>query len=276
MSWLKKAIGFRLPAVRCRVGIATVLLGGATVLSTGVSLAAAAEETGDADHAGHDHAGHDHGKHDADRGDAEHGDAEHGGHDAAHSFNLYYGLLGENAEIDHPTLAYRTPGMPVPFVAYLFNAALLFYLLFRFGKKPLMMGLHARRQRILHGMEEAGKMKADAEAQLAQYQAKLDSIEQEVARIRKEMREAADAERSQILADAKRRRERMELEAKQLIVQELKAAREQLFKETVKSAMETAQRTLQQQVAADDHQRLSDEYVATLSTSLSVVRGGQA
>lgn len=191
-------------------------------------------------------------------------------------FNLYYGMLGTKEDIKEPSLAYRTPDMPIPFAAYAFNSAILFFLLYRFGKAPVVNGLRSRRQNIMAGMEQAGKMKAEAEEQLAEYRAKLDHVDAEVTRIRQEMRAAAEAERAQILEEAKKRRERMESEAKQLIVQELKAAREELFAETVASAMQTADRLLQQQATAADHERLSEEYVGTLKQSLVNARGGQA
>ncbi len=232
--------------------VRTLMVAGAVACSGGVAFASGDE--GSDSHAG-----------------------EHGEHaDGHHDINWYYGMLGASDEIDHPTLAYRTPDMPVPFAAYAFNSAILFFLLYRFGKQPVVDALKARRNRIMQGMDEAAKMKAEAEQQLAHYRSKLDRIDAEVSRIRKEMREAAEAERVNILAEAKKRRGRMEAEAKQLIEQELKAAREALFAETVRSAMDTAERLLQQQANASDHQRLSDEYVGSLKGGLVNARGGVA
>lgn len=203
-------------------------------------------------------------------------EGEQGGHGDDHAFNLYYGLLGEDTEAEHPTILFRTKGMPVPLGSYLINSSILFFLLYRFGKRPIVEGLKQRRKRIMQGMEEAGQMKAEAEAQLAAYQAKLDDIEREVTRIRKESREAAEAERTQILADAKKRRERMDQEAKLLVAQELKAAREQLYRETVQSALATARNLVTTQTNAADHTRLSEEYLASLGAGLVSSKGGQA
>lgn len=208
----------------------------------------------------------------------EHADAsEHAsdGHDD-HAINWFDGFLGEREDIDEPNWMWRRPGTPVPYGAYLINTSILFYVLYRMGKKPAMDGLRQRRDRIMRGMDEAAKMKAEAAEQLAFYQSKLDRIETEVTRVRDEMRAAAKAERLYILAEAKERRERMESEARQMIVQELKAAREELMNEAVKGAIETAQRLLREQVNSSDHQRLSDDYVQSLKGALVNSSGGQA
>src|SRR5690606_6566912 len=153
-----------------------------------------------------------------------HGD-EHG---ASHENNWLYGLLGEGAEGEEPTLLFRSPGMPVPLLANHINSAILFTLPFKFGKEPVMNGLAKRREDIMRSMQEADAMRKEALAQLEVHQAKLEKIEAEVTRIRTEMREAAEAERTHILAEAKKRRERMERDAKQMIAHELKNAKEQL------------------------------------------------
>ena len=68
-------------------------------------------------------------------------------------------------------------------------------------------------------MEEAARMKSDAEKSLAEYEQKLASIDQEIERVRREMRAAGESERVRILADARARRERMERDARLLVEQ---------------------------------------------------------
>src|SRR5258706_587734 len=141
--------------------------------------------------------------------------------------NWYYGFLGEKAGVE-PSLLWRPKGTPVPFAALALNTLALYWLLYRFGKKPIMDALRQRKESIMRGMEEAAALKAEAEQSLAKYKKKLDDVDQEVARIRSEMREAGESERQRILSEAKERRARLERDARTLIEQELKAAREQL------------------------------------------------
>ena len=235
-----------------------------------LTLAASATAWAADEHGGHDgHAAA--GEHGAE----EHG-AEHGEHGGSHDINWIYGVLGESADASEPTLLFRTPGMPVPLLAYLINSAILFTILFKFGRQPVMDGLAKRREDIMRGMEEAAAMRKEAMAQLEVHEAKLQKIEAEVTRIRTEMREAAEAERTHILAEAKKRRERMERDAKHMIALELKNAKEQLLEETVRSAMERAEALLTQSASDADHERLCEEYLGSLTQKLPGVSGGRA
>jgi F0F1-type ATP synthase membrane subunit b/b' len=116
-------------------------------------------------------------------------------------------------------------------------------------------------------------MKAEAADQLKEREAKLEQIDAEITRLKREMREAAQAERTTILAEARKRRERMERDAKILIEQELKAAREQLFDATVKAAVTSARQLITAKTTAEDDTRLGEEYITGLKQSL--VRAGQ-
>lgn len=241
-------------------------------------------------HEGHGHEGHDHAAEEArapgadhaqgmaqGEGHAAHGDG-HGAHGEGHhlpsfhDINWFHGFLGEKEGVT-PNLLYRAPGTPVPFGALLLNAAILYYLLYRFAKKPISEALVNRRNSVMRGMDEAARMKRDAEKRLAEYEAKLKNIDEEVERIRREMREAGQLERTRILAEARARRERMERDARLLIEQELKAAREALIAETVEAAVRTAKSTLASQINLGDQQRLADEYLAGLRNASGSLRG---
>lgn len=201
--------------------------------------------------------------------------AAHGEHDHAPTFddvNWAYGFLGEKADVE-PSLLWRPKGMPVPFGALALNAAILYWLLIKFGKKPIGDALKARKLAMMKGMDDAAKMKAEAEASLAKYQKQLDEIDQEVERIRREMKEAGEAESARILGDAKERRERMERDARTLIDQELKAAREGLMRDTVRAAVKSAEATLVAKIGDSDRQRLGDEFLASVKASGATLRG---
>lgn len=203
----------------------------------------------------------------------EHGGDAHGeGH---HGFNFAYGLLGEGDADIEPNLWFRPKGMPVPFLAMLINSTILFGGLYLLGRKGMRDALSSRRQRIIQGMEDAAKMRREATAQLAMYEQKLREVEADVERVKREMREAAEAERAHILSDAKARRERMERDARLLIQQELDAAHEELRKATVRGAIESATELLRQRVGAEDQRRFEREYLSSLSGGFSgMARGG--
>jgi F-type H+-transporting ATPase subunit b len=168
---------------------------------------------------------------------------------------------------------WRSPGMPVPFGALALNAGLLYFLLFKFGRKPIGDALRQRKLGIMKGIEDAAKMKAEAEAHLAEYQKKLDDVDQEVARIRREMKATGEVESARILSEAKERRARMERDARTLIEQELKAAREGLLRDTVRAAVKSAEITLTAKIGDSDQHRLGEEYLVSIKASGSVLRG---
>jgi F-type H+-transporting ATPase subunit b len=202
----------------------------------------------------------------------------HAGHEAeehAPSFddiNWAYGFLGEKDGVA-PSVFWRPKGMPVPFGALALNAGILYWLLFKYGKKPIGDALKARKVRITKGMEDAARMKAEAEASLAKYQKQLDEIDDEVARIKREMKEAGDAESARMLGEAKERRGRMERDARTLVEQELKAAREGLVRDTVRAAVKSAEATLVAKIGDADQQRLGDEFLASIKSSGAALRG---
>jgi F0F1-type ATP synthase membrane subunit b/b' len=232
------------------------------------------------DHAAHDSQGHSDTGHAA-HGDAAHGDAAHGhdSHDPTFAdINWMYGLLGERPDVE-PSLMYRPVGMPAPVGAMLINSGILFFVLFRMGRGPVKEALKKRKQTILQGFEEAGQMKATAGARLAEYEAKLAKIDEEIARVRTQMREAAELERKRVLQEANERCERMARDAQLLIEQELKAAREELLRETAKKALKSAEALINAQLNAGDKERLLQDYLTTLSKNASQgmsAKGGQA
>jgi F-type H+-transporting ATPase subunit b len=200
----------------------------------------------------------------------EHEGGEHGAHGAG-EINWLYGFLGEKEGVE-PSVLWRPKGMPPPFGAMLLNTAILFYILGRFGAPKVSAALAGRKASIMQGMDEAAKMKSEAARRLADYENKLDKIDEEVERVKKEMQEAGEIERVRILAEAKERRERMERDAKVLIELELKAAREQLVRETVESAVRSAEDRLSKQVTVADQQRIAEHYLKSIGSAL----GGKA
>lgn len=189
--------------------------------------------------------------------------------------NWYYGFIAQK-EGAKPSLLWRPKGMEPPLFAEVFDALILYWLVFKIARKPLADALKKRRSAIMHGMEEAGKMRDDAAERLAGYEEKLKHVDEEIERVKKEMREAGERERERILAEAKDKRERMEHDAQVLIDQELKAAREMLLRETVQSAVRAAQALLEKQVTTSDQQRLADDYVEGVRRAEIHVPGGHA
>lgn len=204
--------------------------------------------------------------------------AEEGAEDHEHhvpkfeEYNFFYGFLGEKDDVE-PSILWRPVGTPVPFGAMLLNSAVLYWLLVRFAKKPIAAALKSRKASILRGMEEAGQMKKEAEARLADYEQKLATVDQEIERVRADMRAAGQSERKRILAEAKEKRTRMERDAQTLISQELKSAREGLLGEMSRAALRSAESTLRAKVTLGDQSRLAEDFLAGIKQAATSLRG---
>lgn len=205
------------------------------------------------------------------------GDAHAGGHElhGLGDVNLIYGILGEKEGLEEPTLLWRPPGMGVPYAVMVLNTAVLFLLFYHYGRRPLREALRKRREGIMRGMSEAGKMKEEAAQRLQEYRDKLAHVDDEIERVKRELREAGEAERERVLREAREKQKRIERDARLVIESELKAAREQLAADAVRSATRAAATLLEAQVTATDHERLGQEYIEAVRKSPTEM-GGRA
>jgi F-type H+-transporting ATPase subunit b len=229
----------------------------------------AADEHGHAAPAAH-HAATDHAATEGEH--AEHG--AHGGHHVPtfDDINWFYGAFGEKDGVE-PDFLFRPTGMPAPFGLWILNAVVLYGFLIKVARPKVREGLKNRKTSILRGMDEAARMKREAEARLADYEEKLERIEHEVERVRREMREGAEAERARILSEAKTRRVRMEEDAKILVAQELSAATASLREELIKAALTSAVAMVKSRLRPEDHQRYADEFLSGLGPARTALRG---
>ncbi len=189
--------------------------------------------------------------------------------------NWYHGLIGERDGVE-PNLLWRPTGMPAPFLATVLNWLALMALIVVFAKKQLPAALKKRKASIVQGMDEAGRIKAQAEARLKELEEKLSHVDQEIERIVAEMQRASELDRERILREAEERRSRMERDAARLIETELEGAKEQLRREVVQAALEQASQEVDRQMTGQDQQRLFEEALGSLKKLPSNSLGGRA
>lgn len=157
---------------------------------------------------------------------------------------------------------------PPPYLAAVLNFLILIGILVKFGKKPLSEALVARRAAIMREIDTATQLREEAEARLEEYQQKLDNLEQTLEEVRLDFAARTENEQKRILAEAEERRVRMTKDAVLRIEQELKEARARLLEEAVEGAVRTAEGLLASGVGSSDQERLADEYLAGISTSM--------
>ncbi|MBV9948132.1 MAG: hypothetical protein JOZ69_14855 [Myxococcales bacterium] len=151
-----------------------------------------------------------------------------------------------------------------PFLAMLINFGILAAGYYYLGRKPIAAALQQRRDGVAREIEEAARMRQEAEARAKVYQAKLAKLDEEVRTTREALIRAGEAERDRIVADAEATAERMRKDAQFLVEQEMKQIRQDLWRETLQAAITTAEDLLKRRVSMGDQERLAEDYLADL------------
>lgn len=145
------------------------------------------------------------------------------------------------------------------------NFGLLIFILVKKALPGVREGLVERRNALAKDLEEASRLKREAEEKHKEYQRRLEKLDDELTSIRTEMERTAKAEGERIVAEAQAKAERSRRETEFLIEQRMKALRTELTRETVVAAVDAAEKLLREKTSADDQQRLSKAYVAGIA-----------
>lgn len=216
----------------------------------------------------------------------EHAPTAHAAHEAGHGhdeeenlsfsdINWFYGIIGES-DTTEPNLLFRSKGMPAPFLATLINWGVLVWLIASLAKKQLPVALKRRKATLVQGMEEASRVKSESEARLAEFEGKLNHVDEEIARIKSDMQLASQLERERILKEADERRTRLERDAARLIETELEAAKEQLRRDMVAAALAQASEEVSRQMTNADQDRLFNDALGSMKSLPNNSLGGRA
>jgi F-type H+-transporting ATPase subunit b len=165
-----------------------------------------------------------------------------------------------------------------PYAAMLINFGLLLAIYYFFGKKPIGDALQNRRATVAKEIEEAQRMKREAEARAERYQTKLSHLEEELAATRQALLDAGKGERDRIIKEAEEKAARMQRDAMFRIEQELKQVRQEILQETIDVTVAAAEELLRRRVTPADQERLAEDYLAEItakaSGTASAARGG--
>lgn len=187
-------------------------------------------------------------------GGEEHGEAAHGEHAEGH---------GEHHAATWDDIDWFDLGGSIV------NFGLLMLILFVLLRRSLPEFLSNRRAAVVEGMEEAKRVKEEAEAKYAEYSERIDNLDAELDRLREEMRRAGMDERDRIVADASKKAEKMRDEARFLIEQQMKQLREDLTREAIEAAIAAAEAALVKGTTPADQERLAKEYLASIKSTVS-------
>jgi F-type H+-transporting ATPase subunit b len=162
-----------------------------------------------------------------------------------------------------------------PYLAMVINFGILIAGYYYLGRKPIAAALKNRRDNIAREIEEAQRMRKEAEKRAKLYQGKLERLEAEMEATREGLVRAGEAERERLVLEAEAKAERMRKDAEFLVEQELKQLRVDLQRDTVEAAIAAAEELLRKRVTAADQERLAEDYLADLArTPAQTSHGG--
>ncbi|MBK6692078.1 MAG: ATP synthase F0 subunit B [Myxococcales bacterium] len=204
-----------------------------------------------------------------------HGAAAPGGHGGGHAKggDAHGGGHHELAPINWFDISNKKQP---PYLALVVNFALLAYLYYRFGKTPVAEGLKKRREQVAKQIEEAARIKSEAEGRAKKYQAQLDRLDEEAAEAREAIRTTGEADKARVLREADEKAARMERDAEQLVDAEMKQAKRALYEECVEAAVHRAEELLRSKLTIDDQERLAEEFIAQLAAQGATPARGAA
>lgn len=158
------------------------------------------------------------------------------------------------AALSMSALAFAAPGGGPPpppsnitIIATLVNFTLFALIIVWAIKNKITPAMQARRDAFQAQANESARLRAEAEALVASYQAKLDAFDQERAQLLDEFRAIGEKERERIIAEANGDAERILADARQLAEREERHAERGIEAKLVERAIDLAVQELQKQ-----------------------------
>ena len=164
---------------------------------------------------------------------------------------------GEAAEGEH------AEGV-LPFVARVFNFAVLAGLLVYFLRTPLASYLASRHTQIREELVKAAETRAAATAQLADVQQKIQALPAELDALRAQGAEDVVAERERISLATATERQRLLAHTRREIEMQLRLAKRALIEHGAQLAVDVAQTRILNTITPEDQLRLVDRYATQL------------
>jgi F-type H+-transporting ATPase subunit b len=143
-----------------------------------------------------------------------------------------------------------------------FNFTIFVVLMVRLARSPLRDFLVNRRRDVVASMEEAARLKAEAERLRKEYEQKAAALDRAREDLIAEVKAIAEADRKRALVAAEEAAARMRQDAERTARSDLERARQELRAEAAKLAEELAREEVRRRLTDQDRKRLLDEFLA--------------
>jgi F-type H+-transporting ATPase subunit b len=150
----------------------------------------------------------------------------------------------------------------------LLNLLLVVFVLIWIARKPLSNFFASRSESIREQLAEAQKARADAEAKLAEVQARMSHLDEELKEIAGKAEADAKDEYAKLLGQAEQDAEKIVERARQEIEGMTRTGQQELRRHAAELSVQMAEEKIQNEISDADHKRLLDRFVAKLGDKL--------
>jgi F-type H+-transporting ATPase subunit b len=180
----------------------------------------------------------------------------------------YGGKFGDGVETNKfNTVLHEEEPMSPPFIFMLANFAILMWLMIKYLLPAGQRMSASRHDLIQNALDEASKLRNEAQAKLDEYSARVKNLDSEITKLVDGIRADAEADKARILAQAQAQAAQMKKEAEQRISAEIDIARAQLTKEVTAAAASATEKLLKDKVTADDQRGLVGTFIQNIETA---------
>ena len=144
------------------------------------------------------------------------------------------------------------------------NFLIYAFIIIKYAIPPVRSYLKSRREEVIATMSQASAKKAAAEASVAEYKAKLSTVDREVQNLQATLREEGERDKAKLIADAIAMAAKIKDDARILADQEVKMARQKIREEMASRAEATARALLERNLSTDDQNRLANEFIQSI------------
>lgn len=151
--------------------------------------------------------------------------------------------------------------IPWTFIAQILNLFLTAWLVKKFLFKPIREVVAKRKAMADSALEEAAKVKEEAEAMKAEYEGNIQQAREKAGEILSTAQKTAAAQSEEILREANAQAVAMKAKAESDIEQERRKAVNEIKGEIGGIAMEIAGKVIEREISEEDHTKLIDEFI---------------
>ncbi|MEK7736123.1 MAG: F0F1 ATP synthase subunit B [Nitrospirota bacterium] len=144
------------------------------------------------------------------------------------------------------------------------NFGILFFVLYKFGKKPLQSFLKQRTELIEKTLKEAKEAKELAQKALAAVEERLKARDREIGEIVSSAKESGEKEKARLIEEGSRMKEKILEQARTNIAYEVKRAKETIMEEAAAIAIELAEKKLKEKLTQEEQLKLLEESLAKI------------